>query len=136
MRSFAHRENEKCFRPRHPIVCIIDCIGLMTTLALVALYRPHFTTAVLPIAIALQYLVSVFHHWLTYNECRSKLDRGMIFLVIAATYIPYWAGLLGKQEFTAFQASARGGVVRVRLEGDRVKLGGQAVTVMTGELLV
>jgi PhzF family phenazine biosynthesis protein len=49
---------------------------------------------------------------------------------------PYWAGRLGKSEFTAFQASARGGVVRVRLEGDRVKLGGQAVTVMTGELLV
>uniref|UniRef100_Q027L8 Phenazine biosynthesis protein PhzF family n=1 Tax=Solibacter usitatus (strain Ellin6076) TaxID=234267 RepID=Q027L8_SOLUE len=48
---------------------------------------------------------------------------------------PYWAERLGKQEFTAFQASARGGVVRVRLEGDRVKLGGQAVTVMTGELL-
>jgi PhzF family phenazine biosynthesis protein len=48
---------------------------------------------------------------------------------------PYWAGILGKQEFTAFQASARGGVIRVRLEGDRVKLGGQAVTVMTGELL-
>jgi PhzF family phenazine biosynthesis protein len=49
---------------------------------------------------------------------------------------PYWAPLLGKTEFTAFQASARGGVVRVRLEGDRVLLGGQAVTVMTGELLV
>ena len=49
---------------------------------------------------------------------------------------PYWAGRLGKNEFTAFQASARGGVVRVRVEGDRVKLGGQAVTVMTGELLV
>ncbi len=49
---------------------------------------------------------------------------------------PYWAGLLDKREFTAFQASARGGVVRVRLEGDRVKLGGQAVTMMTGELLV
>jgi PhzF family phenazine biosynthesis protein len=48
---------------------------------------------------------------------------------------PYWAGKLGKTEFTAFQASARGGVVRVRVEGDRVKLGGQAVTVMTGELL-
>jgi PhzF family phenazine biosynthesis protein len=48
---------------------------------------------------------------------------------------PYWAGKLGKKEFTAFQASARGGVVRVRIEGDRVILGGQAVTVMTGELL-
>jgi len=48
---------------------------------------------------------------------------------------PYWAEKLGKTEFTAFQASARGGVVRVRMEGERVKLGGQAVTVMTGELL-
>jgi PhzF family phenazine biosynthesis protein len=48
---------------------------------------------------------------------------------------PYWAGQLGKTEFLAYQASARGGVVKVRLEGDRVKLGGQAVTVMTGELL-
>ncbi len=48
---------------------------------------------------------------------------------------PYWAGRLGKSEFTAYQASARGGVVRVRLNGERVILGGQAVTVMTGELL-
>jgi PhzF family phenazine biosynthesis protein len=48
---------------------------------------------------------------------------------------PYWAGRLGKKEFTAYQASARGGVVRVRLEGDRVILGGQAVTVMTADLL-
>jgi PhzF family phenazine biosynthesis protein len=48
---------------------------------------------------------------------------------------PYWAPKLGKSEFTAYQASARGGVVKVRLDGDRVILGGQAVTVMTGELL-
>jgi PhzF family phenazine biosynthesis protein len=48
---------------------------------------------------------------------------------------PYWCERLGKSEFTAFQASARGGVVRVRLQGERVILGGQAVTVMTGELL-
>ncbi|MGO9262659.1 MAG: PhzF family phenazine biosynthesis protein [Bryobacteraceae bacterium] len=48
---------------------------------------------------------------------------------------PYWAGHLGKSEMLAYQASPRGGVVKVRLEGDRVMLGGQAVTVMTGELL-
>jgi predicted PhzF superfamily epimerase YddE/YHI9 len=36
---------------------------------------------------------------------------------------------------TAYQASARGGTVRVRLAGERVILEGQAVTVMTGELL-
>ena len=49
---------------------------------------------------------------------------------------PYWSERLGKTEFVAFQASERGGVVRVRLQGDRVLLGGQAVTVMTADLLV
>lgn len=48
---------------------------------------------------------------------------------------PYWAKKLGKPEMTAWQASPRGGTVRVRHEGDRVKLAGQAVTVMRGELL-
>jgi predicted PhzF superfamily epimerase YddE/YHI9 len=48
---------------------------------------------------------------------------------------PYWGGKLGKSEMTAYQASARGGVVRVRLNGDRIILGGQAVTVMQAQLL-
>ena len=49
---------------------------------------------------------------------------------------PHWSSQLGKTSMTAFQASKRGGVVRVRLDGDRVKLGGRAVTVLRGELLV
>ncbi|HVG23426.1 MAG TPA: PhzF family phenazine biosynthesis protein [Thermoanaerobaculia bacterium] len=48
---------------------------------------------------------------------------------------PYWAAKLGKDAMTAYQASKRGGIVRVRLAGDRVKLGGQAVTVLRGELV-
>jgi predicted PhzF superfamily epimerase YddE/YHI9 len=48
---------------------------------------------------------------------------------------PYWQGRLGKSSFFAFQASARGGEVRVEVRGDRVRLGGQAVTVSRGELL-
>lgn len=48
---------------------------------------------------------------------------------------PFWATRLNKRELTAYQASARGGVVRVRTDGDRVHLGGQAVTVMRGELV-
>jgi predicted PhzF superfamily epimerase YddE/YHI9 len=48
---------------------------------------------------------------------------------------PYWEERLQKREFVAYQASSRGGVVRVRTEGDRVRLGGQAVTVLRGELL-
>ena len=49
---------------------------------------------------------------------------------------PFWAARLGKTEMTAFQASPRGGVVKVKLSGDRVGLSGQAVTVLRGELLV
>ena len=48
---------------------------------------------------------------------------------------PYWRAKLGKESFLAHQASARGGDVRVKVAGDRVKLGGQAVTVMRGELV-
>ena len=48
---------------------------------------------------------------------------------------PFWAERLGKTEMVAYQASARGGVVRVKLAGERVLLSGQAVTVMRGELI-
>jgi len=48
---------------------------------------------------------------------------------------PFWAERLGRNELTGYQASPRGGVVRVRLAGDRVLLGGRAVTVVRGELL-
>jgi PhzF family phenazine biosynthesis protein len=47
---------------------------------------------------------------------------------------PYWSERLGKEAMVGAQLSARGGTVRVRVAGDRVMLGGQAVTVMRGEL--
>ena len=47
---------------------------------------------------------------------------------------PYWAPRLGRDELLGYQASPRGGFVRMRLAGDRVELRGQAVTVFTGEL--
>jgi PhzF family phenazine biosynthesis protein len=49
---------------------------------------------------------------------------------------PYWAERLGKTTFLAWQASARGGELRVQLTGDRVRLSGHAVTVLRGELTV
>lgn len=48
---------------------------------------------------------------------------------------PFWSGRLGRNELVGYQVSGRGGVVRTRWEGDRVILGGQAVTVMRGELV-
>lgn len=48
---------------------------------------------------------------------------------------PYWSKRLGKNELVGYQASPRGGIVQVRLDGGRVWLGGQAVTVLRGELI-
>ena len=48
---------------------------------------------------------------------------------------PFWRERLGQDVFSAYQASARGGVVRVRVAGERVRLGGQAVTVLRGTLV-
>jgi PhzF family phenazine biosynthesis protein len=48
---------------------------------------------------------------------------------------PYWSRKLQKKAMTAFQASARGGILHVELSGDRVLLAGQAVTVMTCSLV-
>jgi PhzF family phenazine biosynthesis protein len=47
---------------------------------------------------------------------------------------PFWSDRLKKLEMVGFQASARGGDVGVRLEGDRVTLLGQAVTVLACRL--
>ncbi len=49
---------------------------------------------------------------------------------------PFWAARLGKRAMVGYQASERGGVVRVRLEGNRVRLGGRATTTIRGELTV
>jgi PhzF family phenazine biosynthesis protein len=49
---------------------------------------------------------------------------------------PYWGEILGLDEMLAYQASTQGGVVRVRLKDDRVVLGGKAVTVMVGKLVM
>jgi PhzF family phenazine biosynthesis protein len=48
---------------------------------------------------------------------------------------PYWSDRLGKTQLVGFQVSRRGGVVRVRVEGPRVVLAGQAVTVWRGTLV-
>lgn len=49
---------------------------------------------------------------------------------------PYWAAKLGKNEIRSYQASARGGDVKVVVKGDRVDLIGDAVVVIKGEIYV
>lgn len=48
---------------------------------------------------------------------------------------PFWGKRLGKDRLQAYQASARGGVIYIRLKDDRVYLSGHAVTILRGELL-
>jgi PhzF family phenazine biosynthesis protein len=48
---------------------------------------------------------------------------------------PYWGARLGKTELVAYQASARGGVLHLRLAGERVLIAGHAITVLRGELV-
>lgn len=48
---------------------------------------------------------------------------------------PYWQAKLGKADFLAQQVSARGGTLKVHLQGDRVLISGQAITVLKGSLL-
>jgi predicted PhzF superfamily epimerase YddE/YHI9 len=52
------------------------------------------------------------------------------------TLTPFWSRSLGKDSLVARQVSARGGNLKVRLEGDRVRIAGQAVTVLRADLLV
>ncbi|MDQ0059260.1 PhzF family phenazine biosynthesis protein [Paenibacillus harenae] len=47
---------------------------------------------------------------------------------------PYWSKRLRKDELIGYQASERGGIVRVKPGGDRVCLSGQAITVLKGQL--
>lgn len=49
---------------------------------------------------------------------------------------PYWQKRLNKDEFIAYQASERGGILKVKVVGDRVLISGKAVTVLEAELLI
>jgi PhzF family phenazine biosynthesis protein len=65
----------------------------------------------------------------------SGIDEDPVTGSAHSALAPFWGARLGKTDMTGFQASARGGVVKVGLQGDRVRMSGQAVTVLRGELL-
>jgi PhzF family phenazine biosynthesis protein len=50
-----------------------------------------------------------------------------------AALVPYWTQRLGRNDFTALQASARSGMLHCRVEGDRAVLGGRCQTVIVGQ---
>ena len=72
---------------------------------------------------------------LTPNRAQADTNRttGQAWEFSTQCLRPFWSRQLGKTEFVAYQASARGGMMRVRVAGERVYLGGRAVTVLRGE---
>jgi len=67
---------------------------------------------------------------------QSGIDEDPVTGSAHTTLIPYWAGVLGKTELTAFQCSARGGKLNCKLKGDRVDISGQAKMYLIGNIFV
>lgn len=65
----------------------------------------------------------------------SGIDEDPVTGSAHCTLAPWWGAALGKRVLNAYQASARGGKLRLTLDGERVRLAGHAVTVLRGELL-
>lgn len=70
-----------------------------------------------------------------YFAPRVGVDEDPVTGSAHCTLAPFWEGRLGRTPLVGYQVSARGGRVHTRVEGDRVILGGEAVTVLRGELL-
>jgi PhzF family phenazine biosynthesis protein len=66
---------------------------------------------------------------------RSGIDEDPVTGSAHCALAAFWRSELGKDRFVARQISVRGGELHVQIVGDRVRLGGQAVTVLRGELL-
>lgn len=50
--------------------------------------------------------------------------------------VPYWAGMTGKEDIVAYQASERGGILYCSMDKDRVKLSGNVSLYSIGEIFV
>jgi PhzF family phenazine biosynthesis protein len=68
--------------------------------------------------------------------CGAGIDEDPVTGSAHSVLTPYWAERLGRDDFTAFQASRRGGRLTCRLQGDRVILGAGCVTVMEGVMTI
>ncbi|MDQ2879075.1 MAG: PhzF family phenazine biosynthesis protein [Pseudomonadota bacterium] len=64
--------------------------------------------------------------------CGAGIDEDPVTGSAHAVMTPYWADRLGRDRFTAFQASKRGGHLACRLDGEQVILGGGCVTMLEG----
>ena len=68
--------------------------------------------------------------------CGAGIDEDPVTGSAHSVLTPYWAERLGRNDFTAYQASRRGGHLTCRLDGDRVHLGARCVTVLEGVMTI
>jgi PhzF family phenazine biosynthesis protein len=65
---------------------------------------------------------------------QSGIDEDPVTGSAHTTLTPYWAKKLGKSKLSALQVSKRGGRLECELAGERVKIGGKAITYMIGDV--
>jgi PhzF family phenazine biosynthesis protein len=68
--------------------------------------------------------------------CGAGIDEDPVTGSAHSVLTPYWAERLGRDSFTAYQASRRGGRLTCRLAGDRAILGARCVTVIEGRFRI
>ncbi len=89
MITYDERAEKPSLHPRHPIVCLLDIGGILSTLFFL-LQSAHWVNRTYLASIVLLYLVSATYHWCVHKDWLRRLDHIMIFVVIAMTAIPYW----------------------------------------------
>ena len=110
-----------------------NAIVLLTDEAAVRAVKPDFAALR-----TLPYLVSVTapgeHHAVASRVFAAYhgIDEDPVTGSAHTALVPFWAERLGRDRFTALQASRRTGILHCELRGDRVVLGGHAVTVIEG----
>lgn len=70
------------------------------------------------------------------NLSETAIRRRILSAARVTPHVPYWAGVLGRSDIVAYQASARSGVLYTHLAGERVQLGGKAALFSVGEIFL
>ena len=85
-----HKEDTGGIRPRHPILCAMDLLGLVVVVVMMRHFKPDFAVATLPLIVCGVYAASIIYHWLPYNRQLHKADHQMITLLTGLTFWSYW----------------------------------------------
>ena len=127
------------FEPREVFESDVNLLVEMNGLEEVRGYLPNFEKlATLPFQglIITSRMVGEFDFCSRYFAPQAGINEDPVTGSAHCSLAPFWAPRLGKNGFTAYQASERGGMLKVRLENNRTFIQGQAVTIFDGELRV